>query len=177
MNTSHLTPHEAICDAALRMVQALDENNPSLLASAFTPNATYDLRPFRFLGLPFGLLEGRDTIVPTLLAAVGKMDTTHTITNFRTQMSPDAKSAHLTCYAYAQHFRPGQGKPYVFGNNFLMGNRYEGDLLFDEDEKIWRFGSFVLWCVWSQGDFRVFNLDGYEAVNDAVEKGLEKARG
>lgn len=156
MTTTHLTPHEAICDATIRMVQALDDNDPVLLASAFTPNANYDLRPFSFLGLQSGLLEGRDTIVPTLLAAVGKMDTTHTLSNFRTKIFLDGKAAHLTCYTYAQHFRPGHGQPHQHNNGFLMGNRYEGDLVLNEEEGIWRFERFVLWCVWSQGDFGVF---------------------
>lgn len=153
MSTSHLTPHESICDATIRMVQALDENDAALLTSAFTETATYDLRPFSFLGLTFGLLTGRSTIVPTLLSAVGKMDTTHTLSNFRTKISSDGKKAHLTCYTYAQHFRPGEGRPYQKGNGFLMGNRYEGDLVLDEAEGVWRFERFVLWCVWSQGDF------------------------
>ncbi|KAK4499064.1 hypothetical protein PRZ48_009576 [Zasmidium cellare] len=156
LTTTHLTPQEAIIDAQIRMVQALDDNDPDLLASAFTPTATYDLRPFSLLGLEFGLLSGRDNIVPTLLAAVGKMDTTHTLSNFRTKISSDGKSAHLTCYTYAQHFRPGQGQPHAFGNGFLMGNRYEGDLVLDESGGIWRFERFVLWCVWSQGDFGEF---------------------
>lgn len=165
MRTTHLTPHEAICDATIRMVQALDDNDPVLLASAFTSNATYDLRPFSFLGLEFGLLEGRNTIVPTLLAAVGKMDTTHTLSNFRTKMSSNGKTAHLTCYTYAQHFRPGQGQPHQHANGFLMGNQYEGDLVWDEEGGIWRFERFVLWCVWSQGDFGVFE----EAVAEGKE--------
>ncbi|KAI5365830.1 Putative NTF2-like domain superfamily, SnoaL-like domain-containing protein [Septoria linicola] len=114
-STKHMTPHEAICDAAHRMIQGLDDNNAELLSSAFTPDATYDLRAFSFLGFD-QVLSGQANIVSTLLSAVGHMDTTHMLSNFRTRIleagtgegEGDGGKAEMECYALAQHWRTGE---------------------------------------------------------------------
>ncbi|KAF7198374.1 hypothetical protein HII31_00113 [Pseudocercospora fuligena] len=166
--TNHLTPHEAISDAAIRLVQALDDRSPELLASSLTEDASYDLRPFSFLA-DFGLLVGRENIVTKLLNAVGDKDTTHMLSNFRTQLSEDGKTAKLTCYALAQHWRPGQGQSWVFGNCYLMGNRYDGELV-KGDDGLWRFKTFVIACTWSQGDAAVMSKSDQQKTEESVRK-------
>lgn len=150
----HLTLHETLCDVAIRKAQALDYNDADLLASLFTEDAVYDLSGFDFL-MPMGILQGRSSLVSSILEAVGHLDTTHMLSNFQTKLSKDDdKSAHLTCYTLAQHFRQHQGQPRACQQSFLMGNQWSGDLVFDG--KSWRFKHFAIKCFWTQGDFGAF---------------------
>lgn len=150
-----LTNREAIIDALLRFVEGLDDADPSLLHSAFTPTASVDTRPISSIGIPFSEYSGRDTIVSTLLTAVGALDTTHQLSNFRVNVTGEEDKATLTCHALAQHFRAGQGASTApeHGAYFLMGNRYQSELVRDGQD--WRIEKLVIKCVWSQGDVSV----------------------
>ena len=166
-HNNHLTTHEAICDAIFRNTQGIDDNDVSLMESAFTQDALQDMTGFRFLNLQFGIIGGRDAIVGMTSETVGRMTTTHMTSNHRTRISEDGKTAYLTCYALAQHWRPGQGRSFAFGSNFLMGNRYEAELIFDGE--LWKFTRLVIRPQWTQGDFGVFDLDSWSVVDQAVE--------
>jgi hypothetical protein len=149
---SRLTDREAAIDAVLRFVEGLDDADASLVNSAFTPDATIDLSPISNIGLAFSELSGRDTIVDKLLNSVGPLDSSHHVSNFRVNIAGD--SATLTCYALAQHFRTGQGPSPEHRSYFLMGNRYQADLVRGGDGD-WRIRRLVVKCAWSEGDIGV----------------------
>lgn len=163
----HLTVHETLCDVAIRKARALDDSDADLLASLFTQDSVYDLSGFDFL-MPMGILRGRSSIVSSILDAVGHLDTTHMLSNFQTNLSTDDdKSAHLTCYTLAQHFRQHQGQSSTCQQSFLMGNQWSGDLVFDGES--WRFKHFGIKCFWTQGDFGAFAGDKSTPVAEDAE--------
>lgn len=172
MATAHLTIHEAVCDALLRMGQGIDDNNPELLASAFTVDAVCDMTASSFLSPHFGLLSGRDAIVAMTSHSVCRMDTTHMLQNFRTTVSADGGSAHLTCYVLAHHWRPGHGRSYAFAGCFTMGNRFECELVLEGG--LWRMKTFIIRPQWTEGDFGVFDMDSWGLLAEAVKAAADK---
>ena len=60
----------AVIDTLHRFAAGIDQNDPTLLASAFTQNAVSDFRPAAAkAGFEYPVLEGRDTIVAALSGA------------------------------------------------------------------------------------------------------------
>ncbi|KAF2168446.1 hypothetical protein M409DRAFT_53125 [Zasmidium cellare ATCC 36951] len=159
LNTNHLTPHEAISDPLIRNALGIDTNNKTLMTSAFTPDAVQDMTALAFLDSHFGTTHGRDAIVSMASSTVGRMDTTHMLSNFRTSISDNGFTGTVTCYALAQHWRPGQGRSFAFESRFLMGNQYEGEVVRDESEGqgVWRLRKLVIRTMWTEGDFGVFD--------------------
>lgn len=137
---------------------------------AFAVDALQDMTAFSFLGPHFGVIKGRDAIVGMASSTVGWMDTTHMASNFRTEVSDDGNSARLTCCALAQHWIPGHGKSHAFGDDFLMGNRYEGKLV--SDGVFWVFKELVIFPQWTQGSSGVFDIDSWPVVHQAVRAGI-----
>lgn len=146
-----LSDREAVIDAVLRFVIALDDNDEGLLISAFTEDAVVDLGPASVIGIPFSELSGRDKVAKTLLKSVGPLDTTHMTSNFRVSVVGD--TAQLSCYALASHFRPGQGPSPEHHKGFTMANRYTTELV--RDDGAWRIRHMVINCTWSDGDIGV----------------------
>lgn len=185
--TAHLTPHEAIADTIHRFVEALDDSNIDLLSSAFTPDAVFDLSEMKALNPDYSATVGREAIVAQLSSVVFPMDTTHMVTNIRSRLLQEepraaaegapavARRARVTAYALAQHWRPGQGPSHLFGNDFLNGNRYDADLVFDGE--VWRFERFRLRTAWAKGDRGVFDREHWERMGEFARQGLESGRG
>ena len=146
---SGLTDREAVIDAVLRMAQGLDDADPDLLRSAFVPDAVFDVTPVNKIGRQYKVLHGVDTIVEGVMGSVGPMDTTHSVTNFRVQLSGD--SARVTAYAIAQHFSAGEGPDPTKKGYFLMGNRYTATAVRAE-EGLWRLKQMTVDCTWCHGD-------------------------
>jgi hypothetical protein len=99
----------------------------NLLASSPTEDAVVELsRATIKLGMAFPVLEPRQTVVATLAAAVGPLDTSHTLTNLRGAI--DGDHATVRCYAQARHFLPGQSPNPARAEHALMMNRYDCSL-------------------------------------------------
>ncbi len=146
-----LTDREGAIDAVLRFVEGLDDNNSELIYSAFTEDASVDLRQLSNIGKDFHELQGREKIMATLLKGIGPIDTSHMLNNFRVVI--DGHKASLTCYALAQHFRAGEGPP-PHTNEFLMCNRYQAEIV-RENDQMWRIQRIAIRCAWSTGDLGV----------------------
>ena len=103
-----LTPHESVHHYVLRFDQGIDDASPTLLNSAFTPNATLDLTLMSSIGISYPIITGRDAIVSMFMSSVaGNLDTQHNVTNFRVNLDEDGKGANLTAAAVEQHYRKG----------------------------------------------------------------------
>lgn len=148
-NAGNLTDREAAIDAIVRFVVSLDSGDADMCTSSLTHDAIMDLTPLSNIGMQRGVVEGRDTVVNTLMTAVGKpLDTTHSATNIR--CSVDGDSADLTCCVLAQHFRRGEGPKPEFREYYLMGIQYVATILRVED--LWRVSKLVLTPAWTVGN-------------------------
>ncbi|WP_328293123.1 nuclear transport factor 2 family protein [Kineococcus sp. NBC_00420] len=146
---SHLVDHHEVVDAVLRYTRALDLADADLMTSALTPDATVDLTPATAkIGLEFPVLTPRETVVGALVGAVGPLDTSHSVTNPRSEITGD--TAVLTCYAQAMHFLPGQGPDPVQTRHALMMNRYTARLV--RDGATWRIQHLSIDSAWFEGD-------------------------
>jgi len=84
----------AVIDALYRFAAGIDLNDKELLASALADDAVSDFRPAAAkAGFEYPVLEGRDNIVSALSAALGQIDTTHSVSNPRVTL--DGDKAHL----------------------------------------------------------------------------------
>jgi hypothetical protein len=148
IHITNLTAREACIDTMIRFFQGIDDDDESMLYSAFDPAAVFDLTPVSVIGMPFSKLESRDTVVAHLRKTVGTIDSLHQGTNYRVQIT--GHEAELTCFTLAQHMRKGDGhdgsKP-----QYLMGNRIWARLV-EAEEGLWRIRELVLGNMWAQGD-------------------------
>jgi SnoaL-like protein len=142
-----------IADALHRFAFGLDHGDGDSLSSALAEDCILDFRPAgKKLGLDFGKLTGRQTIVDALVPLLGPLDTSHTVSNLQIEVSDD--SATLYCYVMAQHFMPREG-PRPGSENALLMNRYDGQLV-REGQK-WRFKQIVIDNSWAQGNPKILN--------------------
>jgi hypothetical protein len=142
-----LAPREAITDALYRAIIGFDRNNMAILDSAFAgEEVTFELK-----GDASRTAHDLTTIKNHILARVGLMDTTHSISNIRVDVKDGANTASLTCYALAQHCPPGRGKE-PDGPKLLVGGEYLIDLVKDEKDGLWKIKKWVLDVIWRQGD-------------------------
>ena len=97
----------AIVDALYRFGAGQDLRDRALFESAFTEHATLDFTgPAWRLGASIPVFEDRHAIADTIFAAIGGLDTTHTVTNPRVT---DYDGGHATLFALveAQHLPRG----------------------------------------------------------------------
>src|SRR6476620_1192585 len=150
-----------IADALHRYCFALDHGDADSLASALTEDCVFDFRPAgKRLHLDFGLINGRQAILDSVLPLIGPLDTTHTASNLQIEISDD--SATLTAYGMSQHFMPREGSKRGAEHALLM-NRYDCELA--RDGAKWRFTRITISNAWSQGDPEILNaLATYQAL-------------
>ena len=147
LTLTSLSPREAITDAVYRAVIGFDRNDVSMLNSAFAgEDVTF--------GSSGRMITSLTTARETVLAHVGPMDTTHTISNVRIDHKDGADTAQLKCYALAQHCPPGRGKE-PDGPKLLVGGEYDIDLVRDEKDGLWKIKKWILDVIWRQGDASV----------------------
>ncbi len=85
--TTNYTDRDGIVDAVTRMVEGIDFANEDLLRSAFTEDAVFDLTGIDHSIHVFEPYVGRDVVVSTLMATVGRaMDTFHALANIRVRV-------------------------------------------------------------------------------------------
>lgn len=107
-------------------------------------DAVADFRPAaQKAGLEFPLLTGREGIVQALISSVGASDTTHVVTNPRTEIS--GNTAKLYAIVEAQHLPPKN-----HSRHFLMKNPYEVDLVREGDH--WLISNLIINNTWFTGD-------------------------
>lgn len=134
----------AVIDTLHRFAASIDQNDPTLLASAFTQNAVSDFRPAAAkAGFEYPVLEGRDTIVAALSGALSQLDTTHSVSNARVTL--DGDSARLDALVEAQHVP--QSDP---SRHYLMKNRYDVELV--REASVWLIQRVTVDNVWRSGD-------------------------
>ena len=138
-----------IAAAVHRYAEGLDHGDAEVLTSALTEDAVVDLSAATArIGFEFPALRPRDVVVDTLIAAVGPLDTSHSITNLRVTVHGDTATAR--CYAMAQHFPPGEGSRPDKTRHALMMNRYTAELVRCPD--LWRIARLTIDNAWFEGD-------------------------
>jgi hypothetical protein len=150
-----------IADTLYRYCFGLDHGDADSLASALTENCIFDFRPAgKRLHLDFGLINGRQAILDSVLPLIGPLDTSHTASNLQIEISDD--SATLTAYVMSQHFMPREGSKRGADHALLM-NRYDCELVRDGTK--WRFKHITISNAWFQGDPEILNaLATYRAL-------------
>jgi ketosteroid isomerase-like protein len=147
-----LADRAEIADAFYRYAAGLDLGDAEILASALTEDAVVDLTAATTkLGLEFPALAPRNVVVDALTTYVGPLDTSHSITNVRVEVTGDTATAR--CYAQANHFLPGEGPKPDRTRHALMMNRYTAEMARDGDR--WRIRRLLIDCAWFEGDPQV----------------------
>jgi ketosteroid isomerase-like protein len=146
---ARLLDRAAITDTLHRYAAGLDLNDADLLTSSLTEDAVVDLGPaMRRIGYEFPALAPRQTVVDTLIGAVGPLDSSHSISNIR--ITVDGDHATVLAYAQAQHFKPGSGSDPAETRHALMMNRYTASLVRDGEQ--WRIRHLDIANAWFEGD-------------------------
>ncbi|SEQ27537.1 nuclear transport factor 2 family protein [Microlunatus flavus] len=133
----------------LLWAKALDEGDASVLERLLTEDVVVDLTPATTrIGLEFPVLSGRDTVVPTMIGAVGPLDTQHLVSNVTARTRGEGWV--VEAYALAQHFLPGEGPDVTRTRHALMGNTWTFEVRSTSDGP--RVERFVMDCRWMEGD-------------------------
>ena len=133
----------------LLWARALDEGDADVLTDLLTDDVVVDLTPATTrIGLDFPVLEGRETVVPTMIGAVGPLDTTHMVSNV-TYLS-DGDGWVVAAYALAQHFLPAEGPNSTRTRHALMGNTWTFRVRPTSAGP--RVERFTMECRWLDGD-------------------------
>ena len=150
-----LSPREGAIDAIYRFTQALDDADENLLRSAFANDGVVDLSGLTpCTGKAYDEKDGIESIVNSVLAHVGPMDSAHHLSNFRVKIHSDGTEAEVTCYALAQHFKAGEGTHPGERNYLIMGNSYWADVARDgsDEDALWKIRRIEITNMWSEGD-------------------------
>ena len=133
----------AIVDALYRFGAGQDLRDRTLFESAFAEHATLDFTgPARRAGIP--VFEGRRAIADTIFAAIGELDTTHTVTNPRVTAF-DGTHATLFALVEAQHL-PCQDH----SRHLLLKHIYTMEL--SRHDTQWQVERMQIDMVWFDGD-------------------------
>lgn len=137
----------AVVDALHRFAAGQDLRDRELFASAWTDDAELDFtQPAARLGVELPPFRGREAIVPSILAALEPLVTTHTVTNPRVRIAGD--DADLHALVEAQHVLAKDPSRFL-----LLKNHYHCALR--RFEGIWRIRHMRIATAWLQGDPRV----------------------
>jgi hypothetical protein len=96
----------------------------------------------------FPVLSSRDVVVKGLLAVLGPLDTSHSVSNIQTTVNGEI--ATLKAYILAQHFLPGEGPRPDRARHALVMNRCDADLV--RDGNTWRISRLTIDNIWFEGD-------------------------
>ncbi len=133
-----------IVDALYRFVAGIDFNSEALFVSALAPDAIVDMTPGNKLwGLELPVFQGRDVVIQALKNSVCLLDTTHAVTNPRTEINDD--TAKLYTIVEAQHLPPND-----HSRHCLMKNHYEVSLVRNGDH--WAIKHLQVDGVWFTGE-------------------------
>lgn len=134
----------AVIESLYRFAAGIDLKDQDLLASVFSEDAISDFRPAAAkAGFEYPVLEGRDTIVAALSAALRSLDTTHSVSNPRVSLS--GNKARMEAMVEAQHVPKSDSS-----RHYLMKNRYDVEL--EKRGEHWLIKSVMVDNVWRSGD-------------------------
>ncbi|MGW6898934.1 nuclear transport factor 2 family protein [Streptomyces sp. NPDC054919] len=153
LKIQQLLDQAAITDALHRFAVGLDLGDEELYASALTEDVTIDMTPASKIGLEFTVLTPRDVVIRVGMDTVGRMDSSHMLSNIRTVI--DGDTARAQCYAQAEHYPPAQGSDPSLTAHALMMNNYNVDLVRDGDQ--WRIKHLTIDNLWFRGDVQVLS--------------------
>jgi hypothetical protein len=137
--------HIAIVDALYRFGAGQDLRDRALFESAFAEHARLDFTaPAQRLGVAIPVFEGRQAIADTIFAAIGGLDTTHTVTNPRVT-AYNGEHASLFALVEAQHLPRGD-----HARHLLLKHIYTMEL--SRHEECWQFERMRIDMVWFSGD-------------------------
>lgn len=142
-----LTGRDAVADALYRCLLAFDLNDADLLSSSFTENGTLSLDGQAYTGIA--------AIRTECFERVGKLDTSHHLSNLRINISEDGNKAQVTATALAQHYLQGKGMADGQEGRLLLGLTYYADMIRDEAHGLWRIEWFGTKPTWREGDWAV----------------------
>ena len=133
----------------LSWARALDTADPGILSDLLSDDVVVDMTAATSkIGLEFPVLSGRDVVLPTMMGAVGPLDTMHLVGNVA--VLPDGEGRRVEAYALAQHFLPGEGPLPGATRRALMGNRWT--FLVQPEKEGPRVVRFEMDCIWFEGD-------------------------
>ena len=149
---SGLTDREAVCDALIAYAQSLDECSEALFRASTTKDMVLDLTPFNAWGHDYKVMDSQDIVNAAILESVGKMPTSHHLSNFRVWLNGDC--ATYQCYVLAHHHGVVE-QPRESPNNFYnVGGRYEGEVVKQGGK--WLVKSVKITPWWIIGNVEVF---------------------
>jgi hypothetical protein len=148
LDLASLSDRLDVVDALYRFGAGQDLHDEALFASAFDDDdAALDfVQPARLLGVELPVFRGKLHIVGSIMAAVARLDTTHTVTNPRVQLDGDA--AELFALVEAQHLPHDD-----HCRHLLLKNIYRVRLR--RHDQGWRIRHLHIHTVWKTGDARV----------------------
>jgi len=119
-----------VIDALLRFATGQELADEVPFRSAFATDATLDfVHPARRLGVEIDRFKGREHIVGSVMSAVARLDTTHTVTNARVLLDRD--TASMTALVEAAHFDKADHRRWLVLKNIYRvrvvraGHRWE----------------------------------------------------
>lgn len=138
-----------IAETLYRFALGLDLGDADQLASSLTEDVIFDFTPAASkVGREFPVLSSREVVVKTIIAALGPLDTSHTVSNLH--ITVNGERAALQAYVMAQHFMPGEGPRPDRTTHALFMNRYDAALVRDADT--WRISRLTVDTAWFEGD-------------------------
>lgn len=140
----------AAVDALYRYAAGIDLRDAELLDSALAEDAISDFRPAAAkAGFEYPVLQGKQTIIGALLASLGSLDTTHTVSN--TRVNIDTDRARIDALVEAQHVPRNDPS-----SHYMMKNRYDVELVRLGDA--WVIQHVIVDNIWRQGDPTVLSV-------------------
>jgi hypothetical protein len=142
-----LNDRNEVIDALYRFGAGQDLDDSTLFASAFAADAELDfVQPAQRMGIDLPVLQGKESIVSSIMATVSALDTTHTVTNPRVTLHGDR--AHLVALVEAQHLPKGDGSRHL-----LLKNWYDAELVRAGAQ--WQITRLRITNVWMDGEVDV----------------------
>jgi hypothetical protein len=133
-----------IVDVLYRFGAGQDLRDRALFESAFSPDATLDFtQPAQQLGATIPIFTGRLGIADIIFSSIGKLDTTHSVTNPRIT-AYDGRNASLFALVEAQHLPRGDHSRHLLLKNIYLvelsrnGGRWVADHM--KIDMVWMTG-------------------------------------
>lgn len=151
MNAIHhsdgMTDREAVMDAFIRWTTSSDDGDRELLHSVLTSDVVVDFTKLQAMGVPLGVVEGRNAVIDSVIRTPGRGETTHLVGNFRVQLNGDRAQAECLCTM--THYTRKEPSSPIGQADFAMSHKYRGDLI--KSDGHWRFARLQIDLYWTGG--------------------------
>lgn len=143
-----LSDRDLVIETLSRYTYGIDDGNRELFASTLTEDCFFDFSEYRKRGVDVPDTRGKkDSVDFTMTGAGDTKDSMHYLSNFLVTIEGDA--AKLTCYVLAQHYRLGEGLRHKNDDYFIMGHKYDVNLVREGNE--WKIKVLRLRPSWVHG--------------------------